>query len=200
MFLIIGFGILGSVPVNPRQMRDPRWGSFWTSFAGPLSNLLQAILFAIALFVLSFFTPINAGSGLLILWESSVNIGSFSNPIIDFISLFFVVGIFYNVLLFVFNLLPLYPIDGWRMMLALLPGDGVAWTQIPAFIRQSLTPLALFLNKPAYKWSEWAQLTQYAFMILILVSFALPPQFDILSLLISRPTQRISFLLMGIGF
>src|SRR5215510_7446701 len=32
--LIIGFGTAGSVSINPRLMRDSRWGSFWTSLAG----------------------------------------------------------------------------------------------------------------------------------------------------------------------
>ena len=45
MIFLIGFGIAGSVAINPSRMRDPRWGMFWTSVAGPISNLLQAIVF-----------------------------------------------------------------------------------------------------------------------------------------------------------
>lgn len=181
MFLIIGFGILGSVPINTRQMRDPRWGSFWTSFAGPLSNLAQAIIFGIVFRLFTWFAPeVFLQTGLL---------GEFFQQLLFF-------GVLFNVLLFVFNLLPLFPMDGWHMMLAILPGTGLSWTAIPATIRQSLTPLAAFLNRPAYKWSEWAQITQYVFFFLLIIGFVVP-QLSPLNWLIGRPTFTISALILG---
>src|SRR5262245_23625300 len=45
----IGAFALGYVSVNPYLMRNPRWGNFWTSFAGPLMNLALAIVSAIVL-------------------------------------------------------------------------------------------------------------------------------------------------------
>jgi Zn-dependent protease len=195
MFLLIGWGILGSVPINPRRMRDPRWGSFWTSFAGPFSNLLQAAVYAIALRVLSMFMPISAGIGFALLGDPEV--GAFSNPLFDFLSLFLTVGVYFNVLLFVFNLLPLFPIDGWRMVLALLPGRGIQWNDIPAFIRENVRPLAAFLYEPAYKWEQWAMITQYIFFGLIVISFALP-NVSVFGTLISQPTFAIMRLLLGI--
>lgn len=196
MFLLIGWGILGSVPVNPRRMRDPRWGSFWTSFAGPLSNLLQATLFAIALRILSAFTPINAGAGFALL-SPNFEVGAFSNPLFDFLSLLLSVGVYFNVLLFVFNLLPFFPIDGWRMLLAVLPGRGLAWDQIPLFIRQNVRPLAAFLYEPAYKWQQWAMISQNLLFVLIIISFAIP-QFSIFGELVGKPTLFIMRLLLGI--
>ncbi|MGJ3237451.1 MAG: site-2 protease family protein [Anaerolineae bacterium] len=180
MFLIIGFGILGSVPINTRAMRDPRWGSFWTSFAGPLSNLLQAIIFGVVFHLFVFLAP-----------EVLRTTGLFG----EFLSNLLFYGVLFNVLLFVFNLLPLFPLDGWHMLLAVLPGTGINWTAIPAFVRQSLTPLAVFLNRPAYKWAEWAQMTQYAFFFFLMIGFVIP-QFSPFSFLIGDPTRIISALLI----
>jgi len=180
MFLLIGFGILGSVPINTRAMRDPRWGSFWTSFAGPLSNLAQAIVFGIILNLFIFLAP-----------EVLATTGFFG----EFLSMLLYYGVLFNVLLFVFNLIPFFPMDGWHMLLAVLPGNGITWTRIPAFIRQSARPLADFLNRPAYKWSEWAQITQYAFFIFLMIGFVVP-QFSPFGFLIGEPTRRISSLIL----
>lgn len=186
MFVVLGFGILGSVPVNPRLMRDARWGSFWTSLAGPLSNLVMAIISALLLRLL--FDPITA-------LRFFISPNSVSGPM-DFIALLLVVSVFYNILLFVFNLLPFFPIDGWHIVMALLPGSWMRWADIPAFIRTNLSPMARFMERPAYKWGEWAMLSQYVLFFLIFLSFvpALPSP---LGVLIGQPTQQLFALLMG---
>lgn len=181
MFLILGFGILGSVPVNPRNMRDPRWGSFWTSAAGPISNLIQAAIFGIV-------WRIAIGVAPLSFWTTAAG---------DFWQTFFFVGVYFNVLLFVFNLLPLYPIDGWRMVLAFLPGRGINRNDIPAFIRQNIPPLARLMAEPAYTWQSWAQATQYVFFGLLLISFAIP-QISVFGFFIGEPTIRITSLFLGL--
>ncbi len=188
MFLVIGFGILGSVPVSPNRMRNPRWGSFWTSFAGPLSNLIQAAGYALV------YRLITSGPGLS--FFSSLGPDFLSSPVFGFIGLLLVYGVFFNVLLFVFNLLPLFPIDGWRMMLAVLPGRGVERQSIPGFLWQNAAPIARFLYEPAYTWQNWAQVTQYVFFGLLLLSFAIPP-LNIFGLVIGEPTFTIYSLLIG---
>lgn len=47
MFVLIGFGILGSAPIAAHRMRDPRWGFLAAVAAGPFSNLLLAAVFAV---------------------------------------------------------------------------------------------------------------------------------------------------------
>lgn len=186
MFLVLGFGILGYAPVNERRMRDPRWGSFWTSAAGPLSNILIAVISAFLLRL--FYSPMEA----YMIFANSGQVAS----IPEFIALTLVLSIFFNLLLFVFNLLPFYPIDGWRMMLALLPGSFLTRDQIPAGIRKNARPLAAFLQSPAYKWRDWAQLSQYALLILIFLSFV--PQINLLGSIIGGPTSTLFGMLMGL--
>jgi Zn-dependent protease len=69
------------------------------------------------------------------------------------------------VLLFVFNLIPLFPIDGWHIVLALLPPEQAIW------------------------WQRNAQTTQIVFLGLLLLSFfPLPGIPNVFGLLIGEPT------------
>ena len=92
------FGYAKPVPVAFGNLRNPRWGSLWVAAAGPLCNFLQALvwgLFGVVLAVMAvdepFFTRM-AGAG---------------------------VGV--NLVLGVLNLFPLPPLDGGRVLMALLP-------------------------------------------------------------------------------
>jgi Zn-dependent protease len=192
MFIVVGFGILGSVPVNERRMRSPRWGSFWTSFAGPLANLTLAIFFGIAIRML-YDEPLY----LLTYFYGSEVPALYDNPLMQFLGLFLIAGVFWNLLLFFFNLLPFFPIDGWRMVLALLPGYWLRRDQVPAFVRQSIPPLSQFLQQPAYKWAQWAQVSQIILFILIMISFV-APRFNLLGAIISGPTFNLLFNILGV--
>jgi Zn-dependent protease len=101
LFLIIGgFGWGRPTPFNPLRMRRRRVGAALVGLAGPLSNVLVAILAAIALRVTN-------PSGVDVL-------SSFSGK------LFFAL-VELNVVLAVFNLLPIPPLDGSRLLSVLLP-------------------------------------------------------------------------------
>jgi Zn-dependent protease len=186
MFLFLGFGILGSVPVNTRKMRDPRWGSFWTSAAGPLSNLLIAIVMAV---IFRLFGEQIYRMRL----ESSSMMGDFIYYLVRY-------GIISNVLLFVFNLLPFFPLDGWHMVLALMPGRFLDRNQVPDVIRKNARPLSAFLQAPAFKWQDWARASQMVLIGLIVIGMITSQMrigFDPLGILISQPVQLIANALMG---
>ncbi|MCB0129382.1 MAG: site-2 protease family protein, partial [Caldilineaceae bacterium] len=104
----VGFGWAKPVTWNPNNIdMDRRWGSILVSAAGPLSNILLAVLATVVL-----------KSGLV------------TTP---FVFSFFYFFVQINVLLFVFNLLPIPPLDGSHILFALLPGDT---HQIQAMLRQ----------------------------------------------------------------
>jgi Zn-dependent protease len=193
MFVLIGFGILGSVPVNPSRMRSPRWGSFWTSFAGPLTNL--AVALAAALLLRLFFAEPTIGLQFF-LNSDRVPLGSYQGLIPDTVMMVLVAIIFWNVLLFLFNLLPFFPIDGWHMVLALLPGYWLRREQVPSFLR-GFYAISQFLQQPAYKWQQWAAASQMVLLILIMIGFILPG-FSILGRVIFAPAQQLWLRLIGI--
>ena len=191
MFAIIGFGVLGSAPISPQRMRDPRWGFLAAVAAGPFSNLGIAVI---------------AGILLRIMDASQIGLISYFRPELiggpmDIIAATLFAMVYLNVLLFIFNLIPLFPIDGWHIVLTLLPGSWLNRMQIPVGIQQNLRPLAEFLTRPAFKWKEWQMASYYLFIGLIFISIAISymglPLPNPLGILISQPTFSITSLLIG---
>lgn len=198
--MLIGFGMAGSVAYNPSLLRDRRWGSFWVSIAGPLMNLVQAVVFGILFRILG-----NAGAvGYMLIRQEEVwELGQLGvNPLVAYISLFLYIGVWFNVFLFVFNLIPLYPLDGYRAMLSLLPGYFLSGKQIPSFIHEAFPPFARFLQQPAFIWRNWQQATLYVFIGLIMLSFLARStglyQLDLLGFMIRGPVAQLMGLMAGI--
>ena len=92
------FGYAKPVPVQFGNLRDPKRDMIWVALAGPTSNLIQALMWGVLLYLLQ-------GAGV-------------AEP-------FFIkmcqAGLLVNVVMFVFNLFPLPPLDGGRVLVGLLP-------------------------------------------------------------------------------
>ena len=103
------FGWAKPVPVNPMNMRDPKKGDIWVSLAGPLSNGILAVIFFFlfkVLFFSSFFNP--------------ETFGNLERPIQMLVS----TGLTLNVVLMIFNLIPIPPLDGSHVLRNLLTGGA----------------------------------------------------------------------------
>jgi Zn-dependent protease len=98
--IFAGFGWAKPVPVNGRYFRKPMQDMMVVSLAGPASNLLLALLCALALKV-----------------APSTSSGSFFYPLIMLVA--YLVQI--NVMLAIFNLIPIPPLDGGHILQGLLP-------------------------------------------------------------------------------
>lgn len=92
------FGYAKPVPVDFSRLRHPKRDMVWVAMAGPAANLLQAILWVVAIYLLSAF---------------------------DVEERFFIemaqAGILTNLVMFAFNLFPIPPMDGGRIVVGLLP-------------------------------------------------------------------------------
>lgn len=117
MLLVAGFGWGKPVPVNPYRLRgDLRRAGLTVSLAGPLANLLAAAVLAL---------PLRLESGLLAPYVRGL----------------FELIVWVNVVLAVFNLLPIPPLDGFSVLLGIVPQDWAA--RLAAY--QAYGPMLLLL-------------------------------------------------------
>ncbi len=125
------FGYAKPVPVQPNRLRDPRQHSLYVSLVGPAVNIVLALVAVVV--YRSAFEPVRLGDTLFLdpSWLARV---------------VFTFG-FVNVILAVFNLLPIPPLDGSAMIERMLPQR---W------------------------WPAWLRVRQWSFGILLLLVLALP--------------------------
>ncbi len=96
--LFIGFGWGKPAPFNPYNLKYQKWGESLIAIAGPLSNFVSIVVFRIAI---EFFGPSLGPENLLVQ--------------------FFGFLILINIVLLVFNLIPIPPLDGSKILFAVLP-------------------------------------------------------------------------------
>ena len=103
MILLVGFGYAKPVPVNPRNFKNPKAGMALTALAGPMSNIIMALVF--------------------MLLTNAINIVYYRTGVVFAYAAatFFSSAAMINVSLAVFNLLPIPPLDGSRIVNLIIP-------------------------------------------------------------------------------
>ncbi|RAU94201.1 site-2 protease family protein [Paenibacillus sp. YN15] len=133
LVLLAGFGWAKPVLIRSSFFKKPRLASVLVSVAGPLSNLLLAVLGMLTVFLLAHF---HAYDGMSI-------------GVLKAVSLFLQIHILLNLGLFIFNLLPLPPLDGYRIIYEFLP---IQWRERMRTFEQYavLVFLVIVLIHPLY--------------------------------------------------
>jgi len=136
--LLIGFGWGKPVPVNPARLRNGRQGMTAVAAAGPVSNLLLAALAA---------APIKLG---WVPWVSPFVVFASTRgwTSADYLGLFLSALVSLNLILCVFNFLPLPPLDGFGVFSGLLPIEAMPAMRVLEQYGFGILMLLLFL--PAF--------------------------------------------------
>ncbi len=114
LFFVGGFiGWAKPVPYNPYNLRDQKWGSTKVAFSGPCANFILALIFGLGLrFSVAF---------------GAVSVGSFL-----YIALTWIVYV--NIFLGLFNLIPIPPLDGSKLLMDLFPQSRVIQSLSGSFV------------------------------------------------------------------
>lgn len=132
------FGWAKPVPINPRYFRNPLKAMTITAAAGPLSNLLQMIFWALLL-------------------KTLAAVGFYDKFVISVCA----AGISVNLMLMAFNLIPIPPLDGGRIVRGLLPRQaGIAFDKIEPYGFMILLVLMVggglsFFVRPFLMFGQW---------------------------------------------
>lgn len=140
MILVSGFGWGKPTPINPLNMENPLRDSALVSLAGPVSNILMALILSLPF-----------------------KLGLFWAPIL-------IPAIVLNVSLAVFNLIPIYPLDGFKIVSGVLPND-----------------LAL----------AWQQTARHGFILILVLVFLPLGNFSLISFFVAPLSQTILKLILG---
>jgi Zn-dependent protease len=154
LILFAGFGWAKPVPINVAKLeRESQYAPLWVALAGPFSNLALAAIAAI---------PFKFGL---------VSVFGASNAFFPTPSQFLTEFIFLNLILLFFNLIPIFPLDGEKVLTYLLP------PQSRGFL---------------------VRMRPYGSFILLALIFVGPRMgIDLLSLVIGTPSQALFLLLVG---
>lgn len=124
MLIMAGFGWAKPVPINMENFKNPKRGMAITALAGPVSNLVLAFI--------------------ALVFHSALLPFTFTNAIVSDISYFLFILANISVGLGVFNLIPIPPLDGSKILFSLFPSD--VYYKVLQYERFGMIALLIILN------------------------------------------------------
>lgn len=116
MGILTGIPLFGwgkPVPVDYRNLPNPRKDAVWIAIIGPISNIFLALVFAIIARVLVAYLPS--------IPESELQKGGLLSNGVTLVYTLSHIGVIFNLMLAFFNMLPIFPLDGSNVLRGLLP-------------------------------------------------------------------------------
>jgi Zn-dependent protease len=162
ILLVLGLPMLMSAftPVNRERMHPRSLGDFCASVAGPLSNVLLA---GLSIHLMLMCLMVSGSSGTLegFGFPSLYARAPEEAGLLMYAAYFFKLFALFNIMLFVFNMLPVPGFDGGNAILALLPREFAdpirrnPWVPLVIIILLVATPIGMYLYEPMVKLTRW---------------------------------------------
>ena len=118
MFLILGIGYAKPVPINSRYFKKPKRDMAIVGAAGPLANLAMALIFTFLIKMMLLLVPFIPSTA-----------PAWTDTALYYLYNILYIGVFYNLAFMIFNLIPVPPLDGSRILYAFLPMKALIWFQ-----------------------------------------------------------------------
>lgn len=139
----IFFGWAKPVPVDPRYLKKPRIDMFWIALAGPASNIIMAALTALVM-------------GLL---AHQFGMGGAMPAAVKMLNAFILINLF----LAVFNMIPLHPLDGGKVIARFLPAQANNWLEQNEMITGIILMGLIFTGSLAIL--RWPVMWMHSFLV-----------------------------------
>lgn len=138
VMLLVGIGWAKPVPINSRYFKNPKWGFALVALAGPLSNFLLGVINAVLY-------------GAVTAWRVNVEYtaegvargAGFAGNFLYWLGMFFLLAAWLNFIYSIFNMIPVPPYDGSRILFAFLPTK--TYFSVMRYERQIMIGLLVFL-------------------------------------------------------
>ena len=144
------FGYAKPVPVRFGNLRNPKRDMIWVALAGPVSNLAMALAWGVGVYLLQ------AAQVTEVFWVKM-----------------FAGGVLVNIAMFAFNMFPLPPLDGGRVLVGLLPvRQAIAFSRVEAytmyiFLGMLVLDMLHIVNLYAFFYAVWMGPVMSAAMVLL---------------------------------
>lgn len=156
MIFFVGIGWAKPVPVTFENLRNPKRDMIWVAAAGPITNICLALLSTAAMKLIGVLSPQifrHAERMILALlgYETgTIALSPLDNMLVP-ITLMLSFSVYINLLLAVFNMIPVPPLDGGRVLVGLLPHrQALAWARIEPYGMMVIILLVFFTNIFSY--------------------------------------------------
>jgi len=134
MVFVIGIGWAKPVPVNFNNLRNPKRDMIWVAAAGPITN-----------FTLAFLSALGLRGGVAL--AGAMTAGSPMDTVLYPVLLMLAFSVYINLLLAIFNLIPVPPLDGGRVAVGLLPsGPALTLARFEPYGMILIVVLVFFTN------------------------------------------------------
>ena len=156
ILLLLGgfiFGWAKPVPISYRNLNKPKTDMAWVALAGPMANLVMAVIWALVAKV-----GLTLAQSQIVMGEAMMFMG--------------VAGVLINAMLMMLNLLPLPPLDGGRILVSMLPGP-MSW-QVSRIEPYGFFILLALLYFGILSMILWPLIS--GLLSVLALTFSLPPQ------------------------
>jgi len=158
------FAAAKPVPYNPYNLRDQKYGPALVGAAGPVSNIIIALVFGVFLRIFTSTGLVPMGDAVALV-NNIFSGQSLLGSGLSAIGIIFVMIIYINILLAIFNLVPIPPLDGSKLLFAVLPISEERKIYLEQYGLIFIIPVILLLSGPIFTLIRYIELVFFKLVL-----------------------------------